>query len=108
MFVRSFIVLSSLIAFSTSAVAWSDLDSIGLSSALGRVIASETACHLSYKQDAIKKFIDTKVPADDLNFVGHLEMGINGSRYSLKQMSESAKTAHCRQIERVAKAYGFI
>jgi len=108
MLARSVIAAASLILLSIPANAWSDLERMTLSSALGKVLASERVCGMSYKPDAIRKFIDSKVPADDLQFLGMLELGVSGTEYTLKEMSESTKVAHCRQIERVAKAYGFI
>ena len=81
---------------------------MNLALALGRVLASESVCSLAYKHDAIRNFIDAKVSADDLKFSGLLEIGVSGSAYTIKEMSESTKVAHCRQIERVAKSYGFI
>lgn len=105
---RVLAVIASLVLLSSSAGAWGDLDRMKLSSALGDVLASEKPCGLSYKQDAISKFIDSKVPANDMDFPSHLSMQTTGRGVMIKEMSESAKTAHCRQIERVAKSYGFI
>jgi hypothetical protein len=92
----------------TPVIAWSDLDSMKLSTALGDVLPSERPCGLTCKQDAIAKFIDSKVSATDMNFTSDLDVQTKGHAIMLKDMSESSKTAHCRQIERVAKSYGFI
>lgn len=83
------------------------LDTVDVANSLGSVIASEEACGLQYDQDAIKRFIDAKVPADDMGFPNMLNMMTQGASYSIRSMSASAKAAHCRQIERVAKSYGF-
>lgn len=79
-----------------------------LATDLGNVIASEAACGLSYDQAAISAFIESKVPADDMNFPSLLQTMIMGQEYTLQEMSTSGKTAHCTQIARVAKSYGFI
>jgi hypothetical protein len=100
--------IASIFFLSTHANAWSDLDRMKLSMALGDVLSSEKPCGLSYKQEAISKFIDSKVPATDMDFTSDLDMQTQGRAIMLQDMSESSKTAHCRQIERVAKSYGFI
>jgi hypothetical protein len=105
---RFLATIASLVLFSSPVLAWSDLDRMTLSSALADVLASEKPCGLTYKQEAISRFIDSKVPANDMDFPGHLNMQTAGRGFMIKEMSESAKTAHCRQIERVAKSYGFI
>ena len=108
MFSRTVIAIVSLALLSSAAVAWSDLDRMKLSSSLGDILASEKPCGLIYKQDAISKFINSKVPPSDMEFPSHLDMQTQGRAIMLKEMSASSKTAHCRQIERVAKSYGFI
>ncbi len=105
---RSFAIVASVFVLAIPALASSELERLQLATALGNILASEGTCGLTYKQDAIRKFIDSKVPADDMSFAGDLSAGTSVGAYTLKKMSESAKTAHCRQIERVAKSYGFI
>lgn len=65
-----------------------------LSMALGDVLSSEKPCGLSYKQEAISKFIDSKVPATDMDFTSDLSMHPQGRAVLLMDMSESSKTAH--------------
>lgn len=79
-----------------------------LATNLGTVLASEEFCGLSYDQPAIESFIAEKVDADDLSFPSTLSMMTEGSEYQLKDLSKSSKTAHCAQISRLAKTYGFI
>ena len=85
-----------------------NFDSMRLATDLGDVLASEEFCGLTYDQDAISTFIESKVKADDMSFTSTLRMMTDGVRYGLADMTDSQKTAHCRQTERVAKAYGFI
>lgn len=85
-----------------------DLARMNLATDLGSVIGSEEPCGLTYNQEAIEKFIDNKVPGDDMGFTSMLSMMTDGTALQIKDMSTSAKTAHCRQIKRVAKSYGFI
>ena len=78
-----------------------------LANSLGNVLASEEVCDLSYDQAAIAAFIEARVPADDLTFPSNLSLMTSGAAYQLKNMSVSAKTAHCTQAARIAKSYGF-
>lgn len=74
---------------------------------LGNVLASENACGLSYDQSAIAAFIEKNVEADDMGFPSTLQLMTVGAEVGLKDMSQSEVTAHCTQIRRLAKAYGF-
>jgi hypothetical protein len=82
-------------------------DSNQMAMALGDVLAAEASCGFAYDQAAIETFIDKNVSADDLQFSSTLNLMTAGSKFSLDQMSASQKTAHCRQVGRVAKSYGF-
>lgn len=82
-------------------------DSMILANELGNILASETPCDLSYDQAAIEKFINSKVKEDDMSFPGMLNLMTNGAERQIANMSPSAKTAHCTQVKRVAKRYGF-
>lgn len=94
-------------SFSPAAFAF-DLDRMQLASRLASVIAAEKFCGLTYDQDAIAGFIDKKVAADDLGFAPELQNYITLEGFSQDKMTASAKTAHCRQIARVAVSYGFV
>ncbi|WP_337660101.1 signal recognition particle [Anderseniella sp. Alg231-50] len=85
----------------------SSLQSLTIATELGTVLASEEFCGLTYKQDAIVAFVEEKVKADDMGFAGNLEMQVMGSKALFNEMGQSQKTAHCTQIKRVAKSYGF-
>lgn len=82
--------------------------SMTLASNLGTVLASEEMCGLSYDQEAIAAFIEENVDPKDMGFASNLQMMTEGQAYNLRDMSASARTAHCTQIRRVAKSYGFI
>jgi hypothetical protein len=84
------------------------LESMTLANNLGTVLSSEQFCGLEFNQQAIQAFIEKNVKADDMGFAGTLQMMISGHQVENQQMSPSAKTAHCAQIARVAKSYGFI
>lgn len=75
---------------------------------LGTILGSEGFCSLSYDQGSLRAFIEKQVAADDLDFAGNLEMMADGTRLENKQMGPSEKTARCTQVERSARAYGFI
>lgn len=91
----------------TSAIAGS-VDSMSLANELGSIIASEEICGLAYDQPAISAFIESKVSASDMAFPSTLTVMIQGNAVQLEGMTPSAKTAHCTQVRRVAKSYGFI
>jgi hypothetical protein len=83
-------------------------DSITVALNLGSVIGSEQACGLTYDRDPIERFITEHVKASDMSFPSTLNMMTMGTKVAIKEMSESSLTAHCTQIRRVAKEYGFI
>lgn len=105
---RRLLVLPALLALAAPASAWSDLDRMTVSNALGSLLGSETACGLAFDQAAVSRYIDDKVPADDMQFASMLNMMAGGTEAQIADMSASQKTAHCRQIERAAKSHGFI
>jgi hypothetical protein len=74
---------------------------------LGSVLGSETACSLTYDQNAIQNYIVKHVDADDMMFATSLNGETEYAKNSTKEMSASSLTAHCTQIRRVAKQYGF-
>ena len=84
-----------------------DLQRMQLATDLGSILASEELCGLEYDQDAIGAFIDEHVSADDMGFPSLLQMMTEGSAFQQQQLSKSAKAAHCRQIERIARSYNF-
>lgn len=84
------------------------LSSMTVANELGTVLASEAACGLDFNQQAIANYIEQNVEATDMGFASMLDTMTLGHEYSIKEMSASAKTAHCTQIKRVAKAFGFI
>ena len=89
-------------------LAWDDLDRMKFSGALAEVLGSEEACGLSYRQDAIAKLIEEKVPADDMEFSRLLSLETRMAERDVADMNASSKTAHCTQIKRVAKTYGLV
>lgn len=93
--------------FAASAGAAQDMKAIALANELGSVLASEALCELSYDQAAISAFVEKRVKADDMSFANNLRMMTGGQEMQLKSLSASGKTAHCTQIKRVAKSYGF-
>jgi hypothetical protein len=75
---------------------------------LGDMLGSETACGLTYDQDAIQNFIVKHVDPNDMGFAPSLLSLTAGTKALIGEMSASSLTAHCTQIRRVAKHYGFI
>jgi hypothetical protein len=104
---RSLPVLASFLVLVTSG-SQAQQRSYAVADALGNVLASEKLCKLQYNQQAIKTFIDAHVQKDDMKFPGTLAMKIRIYQTQNETMSGSAKTAHCAQIERVARSFGLI
>lgn len=104
--IRTLALAALSVAIAAPAVA--QMDSMSVAVELGSVLASEEACDLAFDQAAIERFIDENVRADDMRFASTLNMMTQGSSMQISDMSASAKTAHCAQIRRVARANGFI
>lgn len=90
------------------ASAWSDIDRMKAANALGNLLGSETACGLTFDQEAVSRYIDENVPADDMEFAPMLDMMATGAEVQIKEMVGSRKAAHCRLVERAAKSHSFI
>ncbi|MEW4459429.1 hypothetical protein AB1K42_15160 [Roseibium algicola] len=90
------------------AFAWSESEQYDAAKRLGSVIAAESFCGMSYKQSAISGYVERTVPADDMGFASILDTEIYSANYDQGEMEQSQKTAHCTQMRRVAKSYGFI
>src|ERR1700730_3225659 len=101
---KAFIAIAAAAVLSASAYA---KDSSDLARALGTVLGSEEFCGLHYDQAAIQSFITKRVSADDMDFPPLLESMTTGTEVGNRSKSNSAKTAHCAQIARIAKSYGF-
>lgn len=99
--------LSALILLVAFPAAAQDMKSITLATELGSVLASEEMCGMVYDQAAITAFVEKRVKPDDMSFANTLRMMTTGQEFQMKNMGASAKTAHCTQIRRVAKSYGF-
>ncbi|UWU80723.1 signal recognition particle [Bradyrhizobium huanghuaihaiense] len=80
---------------------------MNLANELGSILASEKVCGLTYDQAAIAAFVEQRVPANDMSFPSTLNMMVTGNAVQIEGLSPSAKTAHCTQVRRVAKSYGF-
>jgi len=84
------------------------LSSMQKATELGSILASEKMCGLAYDQGAIADWIDKNVDPSDMGFASNLSLMTEGANYQFEGMSESAKTAHCRSVERTAKHFGFL
>ncbi|EEE45801.1 hypothetical protein [Roseibium alexandrii] len=97
-----------VVGWSSQTLAWSDSERYKVASHLGSVLGSEAACGITIKQAAISAYIEEAVPADDIEFTSDLNSNTDLMRYELEEMPETQKNAHCVQIRRVSKAFGFI
>lgn len=85
-----------------------DLDSMNTAYKLGTVLGAEARCGFSYDQAGISAWIDANTDPADMEFAANLAAMTQGAEFNFDSLSESAKTAHCRAIERTAQHYGFI
>lgn len=103
---RIFYGAAIIAALATIAQAQS-MGSMSTANELGSILASEEKCGLSYKPEAIEAYIAKKVKDDDMGFASTLSMMTQGNAVQIEEMSKSALVAHCSQVKRVAKSYGF-
>lgn len=75
---------------------------------LGDVVGSEGICGMKFEQPAIAAFIEARVPADDTRFIGIMNTAANVMDKKFARFSASQQTAHCTQMRRVAKSFGFV
>jgi DhnA family fructose-bisphosphate aldolase class Ia len=109
MMVRSALVTATLVCALSGAPAQAqDMKSMNLATELGSVLAAEEFCGLSYDQAAIAAWIEKRIKADDMGFPSTLNMMTMGAEAQQKRMNASRKTAHCAQIVRIAKSFGFV
>lgn len=85
-----------------------DLEVMQRAGELGSVLAAETFCGLVYDQTAIQAWVTANIPPEDMGFPSLLNMTVMGAELQQKNMSSSAKTAHCAAIIQTAAHYGFI
>lgn len=97
----------ALLAGSAGGAQAQDMKSMQLATQLGSVLASEELCGLAYDQAAIEAFIEKSVKADDMGFASTLKLMTTGQDFQNKSLTTSGRTAHCAQIRRVVKSYGF-
>lgn len=97
-----------LLLASTSALAADDFDTIRAATDLGSVLAAEAPCGLTYDQAAIEAYIDGLGIEANMGFVSTLSMMTQGAEFNQRDLSESARTAHCRAVTLTARHYGFI
>ena len=104
---RALVVASTISAAMTPALG-QGLESMEKANNLGSVIAAEEMCGLSYDQQAIAAWIEQNIAADDMSSAGTLQTMVQGHEFQDRSMSTSQRTAHCAQIRRVARSYGFV
>jgi hypothetical protein len=74
---------------------------------LQTMLGSEEACSLHYDQAAIERFMTKYFKPDNMEVVSTMAVMVNGNKILVGQMSPSTLTAHCAQVRRAAKYYGF-
>lgn len=75
---------------------------------IARLLNAEKFCGLSYSQPAIQAWLEANVRPDDPSFHGNLDLFTLQGDSQLQAMSESAKTAHCTLVTKMARHVGFI
>lgn len=100
--------LALMAALSATNVAAQTADTIRLAKELGAALAAEQPCGLTYDITAIETWLDTRVEAANMSFAPTLSTMTTGAAFTLGQMTDSQRAAHCAQTRRVALALGFI
>jgi hypothetical protein len=85
-----------------------DLQSMARAQELASILASEQACGLTLDQRGIEAWIAANVAPDDLAFASNLQVMTMGQEYQQKDMTASARTAHCAAVRQAARAAGLI
>ena len=85
-----------------------NLDGMMRANELATVIGSEALCDLTLDQAGIEEWIAKNVAPDDLSFASQLQTMTMGQEFNQKNMSASAKIAHCAAIRQTAGAMGLI
>lgn len=93
---------------STASATAQDLDSMMRASELGTVIGSEELCGLTLDAAGIEAWIATNVAKDDLSFASTLQTMTMGQEFQQRDMTVSAKVAHCAAVKQSAGAMGLI
>jgi hypothetical protein len=75
---------------------------------LAIIVGSQKPCGLKYDQEAIKRFINEHVKADDIDFATSFSTDVQGSEYNLQNLPKDTLALHCLQMRRVAASYGFL
>lgn len=85
-----------------------NLDGMMRANELATVIGSESLCDLTLDQAGIEAWIAKNVAPDDLSFASQLQTMTMGQEFNQKNMSASAKIAHCAAIRQTAGAMDLI
>ncbi|TPQ53052.1 signal recognition particle [Prosthecomicrobium hirschii] len=83
-------------------------DPLEVAHGLGRVIAAETFCGLTYDRSAIEAFVEKRVPATAMGFISDLDTSIWAAQRDFAEAGPSTKAAICAHARRFAKAHGFV
>jgi hypothetical protein len=102
---RTLAALTAALATTASAQSLDGLISAGQ---LGTVLASETLCDLTLDPAGIETWIAANVAADDLSFASQLQTQVMGQEYLQKDMTASARIAHCAAVRQTATTMGLI
>lgn len=100
-------VSAALVVCVVGPVGAQDIEQMRRAMQIGTIIGSEQYCGLEYDQSAIERWIDENTDPADMGFGSTMHVGISAEEYEQSSRSGSAKTAHCRSIQRSAAHYGF-
>ena len=100
------ILLAALVAMTAGSAIAQGFETTKLAIELSAIIGSADACELEIDTDAVAAFIEKEVPAEDMGFIGELNLMTDGTRYNVGEMGELQRKIHCMQVRRAAKANG--
>lgn len=102
------VAAAGLAATVVSTPSFSNMDTMIIANELGSILAAEDFCGLTFDVKAVEAYIEKAVPADDISFPSSLSIQTQGSKYMQQEYSGAQKAAHCAQVSRVARSFGFI
>jgi hypothetical protein len=83
-------------------------ENMQIANQLGTILGSSGACNYQVNNEGIERYIEKNVEEEDLNFISTLNMMTESTRFTLNEMPEDQKKAHCYQAQRSARSNGLL
>ena len=100
--------LTTVAAICATTATAQNLDGMMRANELATVIGSEALCDLTLDPAGIEAWIAANVAPDDLSFASQLQTMTMGQEFNQRNMTASAKIAHCAAVRQTAGTMGLI